>query len=71
MEISLPTPAKDEDLGDIQDLELTGCAFCPSDFKWNTVGMPQGLNREEELEFRIKHIDQSLETLSKLEANLQ
>lgn len=67
--ISLPRQAMMSPRFDeiIPDLEVSGCGMCPEDFKWKDRGMPIGLSRKEEVEYKLKHIEETLKRLDMME----
>lgn len=68
--ISLPRPAPSSPSAVDRIPDLEGTEIASGAFSWNDVGMPQGLPKKQELEFKVKHIEDSLRRLAALEAEI-
>ncbi len=52
----------------IADLEATPA--WSGDFKWSEAGMPQDATPKEAVEFKVRHVDETLERLAEMEQSL-
>jgi hypothetical protein len=53
----------------IPDLEATPA--WSGDFRWEEVGMPEEATPKQELNFKLKHVDESLERIAAMEEALR